>query len=231
MANMKTIGVVGITAEGASDCYKKIVKLAGERLGSNRHPEIVIVNPSFDTIVAAQKRQDWSTVAEIIASAGQKCINAGAELIIIPANSVHFAYEDVANKLDVPVVSIVDTVVNACSAQKLKKVAVLGVGITMSEGLYDNALRQNGIGQVKLNEGAIKELDSIIYNELVNGIINQESVKRILSICSQLQAEGCEALVLACTELQMVLNNNNAPLPVLDSTELLAVRAVELSLE
>ena len=228
---MKTVGIVGVTAEGAADCYKAIVKLALEKLGHNKHPEIVLVNPSFDLILAAQKKRDWHAVAGTLVAAAQKCVAAGADFIIIPANSVHFAYDLVAKSLDVPVVNIVEVVADQCKARGFKIVAVLGVGLTMSDGLYDGALNRRSIQQVMLGESEKVQLDNIIYGELVNGVIKPASVEKVLSICTRLASKGCDALILACTELQMILDAHNAPIPILDSTELLAANALAKALE
>lgn len=228
---MKTIGIVGITAEGAADCYKSIVKLAAQKLGANNHPEVVLVNPSFNLVIAAQKQRDWQTVADIIVTAARQCVTAGADFIIVPANSVHFAYGLVAKALEVPVINIVEVVADECKAKSFKKVGVLGVGLTMSDGLYDEALSGRGIQQVKLSKSEEAQLDNIIYNELVSGVIKPASVEKVLTVCRRLASEGCEALVLACTELQMILSADNVPIPILDSTELLAASAVSKTLE
>lgn len=228
---MKTIGIVGITAEGAADCYKLIVKQATQKLGANQHPEIVLVNPPFNLILGAQKQRDWQAVADTIVAAARKCETAGADFIIMPANSVHFAYDLVAKALEVPVINIVEVVSDECEARGFKKVGVLGVGLTMSDGLYDEALNRRGTMQVKLSLTEKLQLDEIIYSELVGGIMKPTSVEKVLAICRRLASEGCEALVLACTELQMILNADSVTLPILDSTELLAASAVSKSLE
>ena len=225
----KTIGIVAVTAEGAANCYKQIVRFAGEQLGPNKHPEIILINPSFDTILEAQQRDDWQTVGTILTRAAQRAVAAGAEFIIIPANSVHFAYDQVAKHVSVPVLNLVEVVADECQHQGYKKVAVLGVGLTLSGGLYDQPLAERSIKSIELTDAYRKTLDSIIYNKLVHGIVTLASTKKVLSLCDELQRDGCEALILACTELPLILHSTNTPLPVLDSTEVLARAAVKLA--
>lgn len=226
---MKTIGIAAVTAEGAADCYKKIVQLSAKRLGPNKHPEIILVNPSFDSILAAQKQRDWEVVAKILSEAARKAVNGGAEFIIMPANSVHFAYDLVAKQLNVPLLNLVEIVVDACSQEGYKKVSVLGVGLTMSDGLYNKEFAKQSIENITIANNEAIELDRIIYEELVQGKVNQKSVSSIFEICERLKEAGCQAVILACTELQSIFTNGKSPLPVLDSTELLAKAAVEYS--
>lgn len=228
---MKTIGIVAVTAEGAADCYKQIVKLAGEKLGANKHPKIILINPSFDTILQAQQRRDWQTVANILGNAAQNAITSGAEFIIIPANSVHYAYDLVVKQVDVSILNLVEEVVDECVRKGYKKVAVLGVGLTMSDGLYEKPLARRSIESVKLTDNEKALLDKIIYEELVHGLVNADSTARIVAICERLKQSGCEALILACTELPMMLTEENTSLPLLDSTKLLAGAAVQEAID
>ncbi len=228
---MKTIGIVAVTAEGAADCYKKIVQIAGKQLGVHKHPEIILVNPSFDTILQAQQQRNWPAVANILGAAAQKAATAGADLIIMPANSAHFAYDQIAKQVDVPVLNLVDIVVDTCKRRGYKKVAVLGVGLTMSDGLYDQPLARASIENMPLTTDEMDLLDRVIYQELVQGVVTADSTTRILAVCERLKRAGCEALVLACTELPLMLTSNNAPLPLIDSTELLAEATVRQAIE
>jgi aspartate racemase len=227
---MKTIGIAAVTAEGAAACYKDIVQMAAEKLGPNEHPEIVLDNPSFATILAAQKERDWPAVANIVARSINLLAEAGADFAVIPANSVHYAYDLIVAQTKIPVLNIVELVARECHERNLKQVAILGVGVTMSDGLYDRYLKTEHVTSVALPELDRKKLDDIIYEELVHGEIVPDSVTAVVNICTRLKARQCDALVIACTELPMLINHANSPLPFIDSTHLLAARAVDYSL-
>ena len=130
-----------------------------------------------------------------------------------------------------PVLNLVKEVANECERQGYRRVAVLGVGLTISDGLYSQSLASRSIATVALADSEVKLLDAIIYQELVHGIVKPSSTAHILAICSRLKQAGCEALIVACTELPLALNADNVPLPILDSTELLAKAAVRHALE
>lgn len=183
MSRLKNIGIVAITAEGASLCYRTIVTESSKLLGSNKHPEIFLHNPSFHTILEAQKKKDWVKVSDIV-----------------------------CGSID-------------------KKVAVLGVGMTMSDGLYEGPLERNNIKAIVPSAQDQNWINTFIYDEIVPAKISQESIKSLLSIINKLKNEGAEAVILACTELPLVINKNNSPLPFIDTTTLLAQKAVEFSVE
>lgn len=227
---MKTIGIAAVSAEGAASCYKKIVEYSGRKLGPNEHPEILLDNPSFARILAAQEVRDWDGVVQIVAGAVNKLADAGAEFAVVPANSAHFGFKEIEKAAKIPVLNLVELAADECVKQEFVRVAVLGVGVTMSDGLYEEALKSRGITSVKLPDKERKQINEIIYEELVHGEIVPDSVGCIVRICERLMHRGCDAVVLACTELPMVINRANSPLPFIDTTDLLAERAVELSL-
>src|SRR5579862_8364565 len=139
---MKAIGIAAVSAEGAAACYRTIVSLASVRLGPNMHPEIILDNPPFAAILAAQNRGDWHQVAMILIGSLNKLAAAGAEVAVIPANSAHFAYKEVIRAVKLPIINIVDSAVSECVERGYASIAVLGVGLTMSGRLYDEPLRK-----------------------------------------------------------------------------------------
>jgi aspartate racemase len=155
---------------------------------------------------------------------------AGAEFAIIPANSVHFAFDEVMTSSSIPVLNIVELAADDAKDKGCKKVGVLGVGLTMEGRLYEQPLVSRKLESISLKSDEQSSLNSIIYNELVQGAVNDKSVEVILGICEALRSRGCDALILACTELPMALNSSNCPLPFIDTTSLLAEKAVAISL-
>lgn len=223
---MDSIGIIGITAEGASICYKTIVNESSKKLGQFTNPEIILLQPNFNEILQAQKSGDWDKVAEIIINAGKKLITLGVGKIVIPANSIHFAIDKIKKELNVQVVNVLEVVKDICLEKDFKKALVLGVGITMTGNLYKEILFKNSIGYELPSDEDIKILDEIIYSELVLGKTSENSTKKILEIISKGKQRGCDVAVLACTELPMVINEKNSPIPIIDTTREIAISAI-----
>lgn len=228
---MKHIGIVGITAEGAALCYKTIVSQSAKMVGQNIHPEISINNVSFDQILKLQKAKDWSGVAELVCTSTQKLASIGAEVAIIPANSMHYAVDKIQRQSIIPVLNLIDLVVNECLTKGFKKTAVLGVGITMSDGLYENPLRHANIEAVVPNAQIQLELNDLIYNEIVPARYTENTTLKVIGVIDKLKVEGCDSVILGCTELPILVNESNSPLPFIDTTRLLAIKALEHSLQ
>ncbi len=228
---MKTIGIAGITAEGASLCYKTVCSHAGGILGLYKHPPVLLHNPSFSDIFDAQQRDDWKTVADIVSDSVSKLAIAGADFAIIPGNSVHFVLDDIRARSTIPVVSIVDTAVAACKTRGYRKVAVLGVGLTMSRGLYSPALQQAGIAEMPVPLHDQEVISRIIYDQIVPGNVTGQARSVLLALAESYKTAGCDALLLACTELPIVITDDVSPLPTVDTTRLLAIEAVRLALQ
>lgn len=224
---MKHIGIVGITAEGAALCYKTIVAQSARLVGQNIHPEISINNISFDQILALQKAKSWSGVAKLMCSSIQKLSSIGAEVAIIPANSVHYAIEEILRISPIPVLNLVDLVANECITRGFKKTAILGVGITMSDGLYERSLMNVGVETITPSVEVQSELNDIIYNEIVPGIYTEETTQKIVKILDDLRSSGCDSVILGCTELPILITEANSPLPFIDTTRLLAIKSLD----
>lgn len=228
---MKHIGIVGVTAEGAAECFRTICSEAAARAGAHKHPEISLHIRSFHEILAAQEERNWNRVAGYLLESIRKLEEAGAEFVIIPANSVHFALPVIRQKSPLPIFSIVDETADECMRRGYKRAAVLGVGLTMSGGLYAEALRDHGIEHVLPPAGDQEHLSRIIYEEIVPSRVTEKGMERLLKIVSKLKDQDCDVAILACTELPLVLNEKNCALPLVNSTKVLALRAVEEALK
>ena len=175
----------------------------------------------------AQSKHDWVRVAEVLAGDVNKLASIGADFAVLPVNSIQYAYDEIATRSTIPVVNLVELVVQQCTTNGYEKVAVLGVGMTMSDGLYEQPLKNAGIEPIVPSQQDQAELNRIIYDELVPGIINESSVRYVLSVLEGLKQQGCDAVILACTELPMIVNDTNAPIAYVDTTRLLALHALE----
>lgn len=223
----KHIGIIAITAEGAALCYKTIVSASSKMMGRNQHPEITLHTKSFDQILNPQLQQDWQTVANIVLDSIQKVAASGAQFAVIPSNAIHFAYNLIAQKSPIPVLSIVDVSVEECKNLGWKKTLVLGVGQTMQLGLFSKPLLDIGIEPVVPDKDEQELISNIIYNEIVPAQVKSQSIQKIIAIIAKYKEEGCDGVILGCTELPLILDETNCPLSFIDTTRLLAVKAAE----
>ena len=227
---MKHIGIVGVTAEGASLCYRTIVSEAGKKLGQYHHPEISLHNVSFHEIFQSQTRGDWENVANIILYSVKKLAASGADFIIMPANSTHFVFDRIKKKSPVPFLSLVELTAQECRKRGMKRVLVLGVGMTMRDKLYKKNLERYGIEHVVPTASDQKVINEVIMDEIVPAKVSSGSVKKITGIIEKMKKDGCDGVILGCTELPIVIDDKSSPLPAIDTTRLLAQKALEYAI-
>ncbi|MBI4452292.1 amino acid racemase [Candidatus Woesearchaeota archaeon] len=227
----KHIGIVGITSEGTSLCYKTICSEASKIMGLNHHPEISLHNRSFHKFIGPFNKKDWRALAELINDSIKKLDSCGADFAIIPANSVHFAFDDIKRISPIPVLSIVEIAAKECKQKNFKKVGILGVGMTMSGGLFNESLEKYHLIPVTPNQHEQKIVNDTIYNEIVPAKTAKDTPQKIIKVINSLKKQGCDAVILGCTELPLVISEENSPLPFIDTTRLLARKALEYALE
>lgn len=224
---MKHIGIVGITAEGSALCYRLIVSKAAELFGTPvKHPEITIHNFSFDEYFTAgpTEGEGWSRVHDKILLSIEKLKVAGSDFIIIPANTIHHDFKYLEKKSTLPIINMIDIVVNQCGAIASKKVGVLGTYFTMTGNLYRDELSQKGIETVVPNEEECRLVHSIITNDLLAGKANKNHTNILMGIIKNM---NCDSIILACTELPLVIGSEHTKIPIINSTQLLANKALE----
>jgi aspartate racemase len=217
---------VGITAEGASLCYRTIVAESANMLPGGAHPPISMYTGSFAVLNERLSRRDWPGVGALISDSITRLVSSGAELVIMPANATHYAVEYFLPQCPVPFLSIVDVSVDACAEQGYTRVAVLGIGLTMTDGLYDQPLRSRGVEPMTPTLDEQVALNQIIYEEIIPARVTPATAPRIVKILAALRERGAEAAILACTELPLVITEENTPLPFIDTTRLLARTAL-----
>lgn len=223
---MKHIGIVGISAIGSAMCYKIIVEKASENGFPIKHPEITVHNFSFDQYFTAGPNTEngWSDVHNIILDSIKKLKRIGSDFIIIPASTVHHDFSYLERKSSLPILNIIDVTVNECVQRKFNKVAIIGTLLAMQGKLYSEKLEANGIEQVIPDGDGCNTINEIIYSELMGGKNMPASTKKIIDIVTNL---NCDAAILSCTELPAILSEQSLGIPVVNSIEVLAQRALE----
>jgi aspartate racemase len=176
-------------------------------------------------------KDDWDGVASLMVSSAKKLAAAGADFAICPDNTVHRSFEKVIERSPIPLISITETVAKECQSKGYEKVGVLGTKYTMQGPLYRRTLSKLKIETIVPDENDQESINSIIFDEMVRGKITESSSKTIKEVIRKLKDSGCEAVILGCTEIPLFVDSKNSTLPVVDSTRLLARKALKYSLE
>jgi len=227
----KHIGIIAVSSEGAALCYRTICQEAPAIIGKFAHPEVTMHTHSLSLYMNYIEKDDWDSVASLMASSAKKLASAGADFAICPDNTVHRAFEKASNQSPISLISITETVAKQCQLKGYKKVGVLGTKYTMQGPVYRDALSKLKIEMIVPDEKDQENINSIIFNELVAGKITEPSNKTMIKVIQKLKDSGCDAVILGCTEIPLVVNSRNSPLPVIDSTRLLARKALKHSIE
>ncbi len=222
---MKHIGIIGVSAEGAALCFQTICSEAGKILGAFSHPEISIHEQSSKLYFDAQP--NWEKVASLLLVSAERLKMIGADFAIIPSNTMHYAFPIVQKKSPIPLLSIVEMTVEECKEKNYRTVAILGTGLTMEGRLYQNALDIHNIQSILPDDNDRKIIDRIIFDEIVPAQITDSTSQRVLHVIDALKKRGADSVILGCTELPLVVGNHNSPLPIIDTTRLLARKAVQ----
>jgi aspartate racemase len=220
------IGIVACSAEGAALCYRTICAEAPALLGRHMHPEISMHTHCLGEYMQAIEHDDWSAVAELMLSSARKLQKCGADFLLAPDNTIHRAFRQVAEASPLPWLHIAEEVASAAKQHGFRRLAITGTKYTMEGPVYSEVLARQGIDYRIPSPLDRAHIDQIIFDELVNGIFRSDSLGVVSGVISRMKAEGCDAVVLGCTELPLLIGNETSPLPVLDSTRLLARAAL-----
>ncbi len=220
------IGIVGCSAAGAALCYRTICEEGAALMGPHAHPEVSMHTPSLALYVECLERDDRQGVADLMLVSARKLAGAGADFLICPDNTIHLAFDLVQAASPLPWLHIAEEVAATAVQRGYRRVGITGTDWLMGSEVYPAVLRNKGLDFVLPNAKDRARLNGIIMDELVCGIIKPESVGEFLTIIDRLKDAGCDAVILGCTELPLIVNDDNSSLPTLDSTRLLARAAL-----
>jgi aspartate racemase len=195
------------------------------------HPEVSMHTHCLGEYMTFVRRYDWQGVAELMLSSAGKLKAAGADFLISPDNTIHHALELVAPRSPLPWLHIADEVSAVAKTRGFHKLAVTGTKYTMEGAVYQTKLPAAGFDYLVPNADERAEIDRIIMDELVSGIFPDKSRGYLQQVIARMKGEGCDAVVLGCTEIPLIVDESNSPLPTLDSTRLLARAALRKALE
>jgi aspartate racemase len=222
----KHIGIVACSAEGAALCYRTICSEAPQVMGEYRHPEITMhTHPLADYMVHIRSG-DWKNVAELMLSSTSKLAQAGADFVVCPDNTIHQAFEFVKPRSPIPWLHIAEAVAQEAKRKGFGRLAILGTKYLMTGPVYSEVLKRFGIACEIPDAAARDRIDEIIFKELVNAVFPEKSRLYFNEVIEVMKKKGCDAAVLGCTEIPLIVDPDDTPLPTLDSTRLLARTAL-----
>jgi len=220
------VGIVACSAEGAALCYRTICVEGAAVLGPHAHPEVTVHTPSLADYMACIYRGDWAGVGELMLASAHKLKAVGANFLICPDNTIHQALPYVVRRSPLPWLHIAEEVASEAVARDFKRLAITGTRWLVDSKVYPDALRARGLAYVLPTPEERDEINRIIMDELVCGLFKAKAVAYFQRVCARMKDAGCDAVVLGCTEIPLIMNDANSSLPTLDSTRLLARAAL-----
>jgi aspartate racemase len=225
------VGIVACSAEGAALCYRSICLGGADLLGPHDHPEISMHTHSLGAYMNYIERDDWAGVGSLMLSSARKLAHAGADFLICPDNTIHQALPFIAAELPLRWLHIAEVVAAQAVGRRFKRLGLTGTRYLVESDVYPEKLKARAIECVRPAPDERQEIHRIIMEELVCGVFKQESVATFQQAMERMKAQGCDAVVLGCTEIPLLMNDENSPLPTLDSTRLLARMALRRAVQ
>jgi len=225
------IGIVAGSAEGAALCYRTICLEAPALLGEHNHPEITMNSVPLAEHMRHVYAGDWKALGIVLADAAGKVAQAGADFAICPDNTCHQAFEYVLPRSPIPWLHIAKPVAEEAQRQGYTRLGILGTKYLMEGPVYPETLKEFRLESRIPDEADRTRINHIIFKELVNGIFHESSRLYFNEVTAGLKSQGCDAVVLGCTEIPLIVRPDDCPLPTLDSTRLLARAALRKALE
>ena len=223
----KHIGIVAGSAEGAALCYRTICLEAQALMGEHNHPEITMNSMAMAKHMLHIRANDWEAVANLMAASAHKLAKAGADFAICPDNTYHQAFKYLIPNSPIPWLHIAKAVAEEANSSGYKRLGILGTKYLAESSVYPEALAEFNIEREIPEEADREKINDIIFKELVNGIFPETSRLYLNEVAEKLKQRGCDAVVLGCTEIPLIVRPDDCPLPTLDSTRLLARAALK----
>ena len=229
---MRTLGLIGgMTWHSTVDYYRLINEGVHKRLGGSHSAEILMLSVDFDPVEDMQTKGDWTAMGRLMAGAARTLETAGAEALVICANTMHRLADDIAAAVKIPLIHIADAAAAEVRRQGLRTIGLLGTRYTMELDFYRGRLEaRHGLKVLVPDEPGRTTVHDIIYNELGHGLVRQEARQAYVGIINDLVRRGAEGVILGCTEIPMLVRPQDSPVPVFDTTAIHAAAAVDFAL-
>ncbi|PGU79287.1 aspartate/glutamate racemase family protein [Bacillus cereus] len=229
---MKTIGLIGgMSWESTSEYYRIINEEIKERLGGLHSAKCLINSVDFEEIERCQSSGDWDGAGEILGNAAYSLQKGGADFIIICTNTMHKVVGKIKAKIDIPVLHIADATAKEIKRKDIQKVGLLGTKYTMEQDFYKSRIEENNIKVIVPLEKNRKEINKVIYTELCLGKIVSQSREYYKRVIEELVQKGAQGIILGCTEIGLLIKQENVSVPIFDTTHIHAIEAVKVALD
>jgi len=227
----KKIGILGgLSPESTAAYYEHITRSYVARFGDCGYPEILIYSVNFQQYMDWQRANRWEEAAQAMADQLNALHRAGAEFGLISTNTMHIVFDQVQAKVDMPLISIVDTTAEAIRSARMKKVGLMGSVFTMRESFYHDGLRRAGIEALVPDADDHARINDVIFGELCRGVLRSESRRLFQSVMDRLCRQGAEGIVLGCTEIPLLIQQKDCRVPLFNTTTLHAERALDFAI-
>jgi aspartate racemase len=220
------IGIVGCSAEGAALCYKTICAEGAQLLGPHAHPEVSMHTPSLAEYVECLDRGDLQGVGELMLDSAHKLAKTGADFLVCPDNTIHQALPLIEARSPLPWLHIAEVVAAEAVERGFSRLGLTGTCWLVDSEVYPEKLAARGLICMRPSDAERDDIQRIIMDELVYGVFKPEAVARFQQVIGRMKDDGCDAVILGCTEIPLIIDETNSPLPLLDSTRLLARAAL-----
>lgn len=229
---MKKIGIVGgLSPESTIYYYKYLTHRYTEEFGDYGYPNIIIYSVTFQDYVDWAKADDWKAIEDSLADTLLALEKAGADFAIIATNTMHYLYDSLVKRTNIPILNLLEAVSEYTERLGVKKLGLLGTKFTMSHDFYPKTLSKVGIETIVPDSEDQKVVNDIIFHELTRGIIKKESINKYLEIINGMVEKGAEGVILGCTEIPLLIKQEDLKIHVLDSSKIHAEAALKYALE
>lgn len=230
--NLKTIGLIGgMSWESTATYYKIINETVKEKLGGLHSAKCILYSVDFQEIEECQSNGNWEKSGEILGEAAYNLEKAGADFIVICTNTMHKVVNQIKEKISVPILHIAEMTAEKILEKGLKNIALLGTKYTMEQDFYKSKLIEKGINVIIPDKNDIETINEVIYDELCLGTINFNSKKKFLEIVDKLRSKGAEGIILGCTEIGLLIKNEDTDVPLFDTAIIHAEQAAMYSIK
>jgi len=230
--NLKTIGLIGgMSWESTVTYYKIINETVKEKLGGLHSAKCILYSIDFQEIEECQANGNWEKSGEILGEAANNLEKAGADFIVICTNTMHKVINQIKEKISIPILHIAEMTAEKILEKGLKNIALLGTKYTMEQDFYKSKLIEKGINVIIPDKNDIETINEVIYDELCLGTINSNSKKKFLEIVDKLRSKGAEGIILGCTEIGLLIKNEDTDVPLFDTAVIHAEEAAIYSIK
>lgn len=229
---MKTIGLLGgMSWESTATYYRLVNQTIQKQLGGLHSAKVILHSVDFAEIEACQAQGDWDKGAKLLSAAAQGLERAGADFLVICTNTMHKVADQIQNSISIPLLHIAEATAEELKNCGITKVALLGTKYTMTQTFYRDKLEQAGIAVLIPDGDGVERVNDVIYHELCLGILSEGAKGEYLRIIDSLAVQGAQGVIFGCTEIGLLIGQQDTKLPVFDTARIHATKAALLSLQ